>query len=36
MSEINKKINTNVNVENIFLKAEYSHKKEDNNNKQLN
>ena len=33
MSEINKKINTNVNVENILLNAEYPHKDEVNKNK---
>ena len=35
MSEINKKINTNVNVENILLNAEYPHKDEVNKNKQI-
>ena len=35
MSEINKKINTNVNVENILLNAEYPHKDDINKNKQI-
>ena len=36
MSEVNKKINTNVNVENILLSAKYSRKNEDNNQSNQN
>ena len=35
MSEINKKVNTNVNVESILINAEYLPKKDNNSNKKL-